>query len=242
MWYIGWMEQLSATTGMVIGLALAGLAGVSAGDLMTFENTNPALERLSYYQAGDGIFVLGQSLNVTRGAFDQPAMGELPGGSLLISWFAGFDDVDGDWIFMGPGFNSHIARADELVDVVDPYSNHPVGYIAPADFDDGHSIGDDTNWADSWVAMHTSVSTAPSKGIHFTDESFTIGIRFLLDDGLHYGFAEMTRTEFVEGDPLSIGYRPARWGYETTAGVAVPGAGTVGVLMLGLGAGLKRRR
>ena len=239
MWYIGRMIQKHTTAGLMIGFTLASGA---VGDLITFENTNPEIERLTYYQAGDGISVLGQSLNVTRGAFDQPAMGELPGGSFLISWFAGFDEVDGDWIYMAAGYNSHVARADDLVDVIDPYSNHPVGYIAPEDFEGGQSIGDDTNWADSWVAMHTSVSTAPSKGIHFTDESFTIGIRFLLNDGLHYGFAEMTRSEFVDGEPLSIGYRPVRWGYETTAGVAVPGASTAGLLVLGIGAGIRRRR
>ncbi len=242
MWYIGWMEYNIATTGLMIGLVFAGFAGGAAGDLVTFENTNPSFDRLEYFQIGEGISVMGQSLNVTRGAFDQPEIGDLPGGSVLISWFQGFDEVDGDWIFMGPGFNSHIARADELVDVIDPYTNHPVGFIAPADFDDGQTIGGDTNWADAWVAMHTSVSTAPSKGIHFTDESFTIGIQFLLNDGLHYGFAEMTRTAFVDGDPLSIGYRPVRWGYETTAGVAVPGAGTALVLGFGLGGMLRRRR
>lgn len=210
--------------------------------LVTFENTNPDLETLTYYQGGGGLKVLGQSLNVTRSADDQPAFGELPVGSLLISWFQSNDRRFGNWIWMGTGRNTLVARADELVDVIDPITDHPVGYIAPSDFDDGRIIGEDSNWAFGWVAMHTSVSTAPTdEGVYFTDETFTIGLQFMMDDGFHYGFVEMTRTLFDAADPLSIQYRPARWGYETTAGVAVPSVGTGVVMLLGMG-GVRRRR
>ena len=217
------------------------LTSGAGGELVVFENSNPTLTALEYYQIGDGISVVGQALDVTHDSFDQPAFGELPRGSFMIMWAAGQNAVEGDWVFMGPGFNTHIGRADELVDVIDPYSNHPVGYIAPEDFDEGGEIGESTHWADAWVTMHTSVSTAPSKGIHFVDESFVLGIRFELDGGLHYGFAEMARTGFVDGEPLSIGYRPVRWGFETTAGVAVPGSGTIGALAIGM-CGMNRRR
>ncbi|CAE7759762.1 unnamed protein product [Symbiodinium sp. CCMP2592] len=168
--------------------------------------------------------VFGQSLDVTRGAFDQPGFGEIPVGSLSIVWFEGNTHADGDWIYMGPGMNTHLARADDLIDVIDPKNLHPVGHIGPGDFDDGRLIGAESNWTPGWVTMHTSVSTAPAKGVHFTDESFMIGLRFMMDDGLHYGYAQFERSAFIPGDPLSIQYRPVRWGYETTAGNAVPSA------------------
>lgn len=225
----------------VVGL-LAISAGNSSGELIVYENTNPDLETLTYYQGGNGLMVLGQSLNVTRSANDQPALGELPVGSLLISWFQGNDRRNGNWIYMGSGTSTLLARADDLVDVIDPYTLHPVGHIAPGDFDDGRSIGADSNWTFGWATMHTSVTTAPTdEGVYFTDERFVIGLQFVMDDGVHYGFAELTRTQFIAGDELSIKYRPVRWGYETTAGVAIPSVGTGCVFLMGLG-GVRRRR
>lgn len=230
----------------LLSVLLLGLGGVGVesarGELITFENTNPDLESLAYYQGGNGIEVLGQSLNVTRSADDQPGLGELPVGSFLITWFQGTDRRFGNWIWMGTGRNTLVARADELIDVIDPITSDPVGYIGLGDFDDGREIGEDSNWNFGWVAMHTSVSTAPtSEGVYFTDETFTIALQFMMDDGFHYGFAEMTRTQFDPLDPLSISYRPVRWGYETTAGVAIPSVGTGVVMLMGLG-GVRRRR
>lgn len=225
-------------------LLSAGMVSVESarGELITFENTNPDLDSLAYYQGGNGLEILGQSLNVTRSADDQPEFGELPVGSFLITSFEGTDRRFGNWIWMGTGRNTLVARADELIDVIDPITSDPVGYIGLGDFDDGREIGENTNWNFGWVAMHTSVSTAPtSEGVYFTDETFTIALQFMMDDGFHYGFAEMTRTAYVAGDALSIQYRPVRWGYETTAGVAIPSVGTGVVMLMGLG-GIRRRR
>ena len=210
-------------------------------ELVQFVNTNPALDSLRYYEVGSMPTVFGQSLDVTRGAFDQPGFGEIPVGSLSIVWFEGNSHADGDWIYMGPGMNTHLARADDLVDVIDPKNMHPVGHIGPGDFDDGRLIGAESNWTPGWVTMHTSVSTAPAKGVHFTDESFMIGLRFMMHDGLHYGYAQFERSAFIPGDPLSIQYRPVRWGYETTAGNAVPSVGSLSVFLIGL-SGCRRRR
>lgn len=210
-------------------------------ELIRFVNTNPDLEALRYYEVGSAPTVFGQSLDVTRGAFDQPSFGEIPVGSLSIVWFEGINRVEGDWIHMGPGLNTHIARADDLTEVIDPETMHPVGHIGPGDFDDGKLIGEGSNWTHGWVAMHTSVSTAPPEGVYFTDQSFVIGLRFLMDDGLHYGYAQFERSTFIPGDRLSIQYRPVRWGYETTAGVAVPSVGSTYVLLFGL-TGCRRRR
>lgn len=226
-----------------LGLASV-IPPIGLAELVTFENTNPSLETLRYYQAADGIGVLGQSLNVTRGAFDQPELGALPVGSIMIAWFGERSPRDGDWIYMGSGLNTTLARADELVEVIDPFTLNPVGYIGAGDFDDGQAIGKHTNWTDGWVGMHARVDTAPDEGVYFTDESFTIGIRFTMSDGVHYGFAEMTRTAFEAGNPLSIKYRPVRWGYETTPGVAVPGVGSsmvLGMCFAGM-CGVRRRR
>lgn len=242
LWYSGEMNSpLHRLLCVSIGLLALG-AGNAAGELVVYENTNPDLETLTYYQGGNGLMVLGQSLDVTRSADDQPALGELPIGSFMISWFPANDRRYGNWIWMGTGRSTLVAQADGFVDVIDPKTNFPVGYRGPGDFDDGRMIGDDTNWAFGWVAMHTSVSTAPTpEGVYFTDETFTIGLQFLMDDGFHYGFAEMTRSVFDPSDPLSIEFRPVRWGYETTAGVGVPSAGSAVALLMGLG-GVRRRR
>ncbi|MBO6512944.1 MAG: hypothetical protein JJ974_03120 [Phycisphaerales bacterium] len=232
---------LRRSCALSVGLSVLAAAN-AAGELVVFENTNPDLETLTYYQGGNGLEVLGQSLDVTRSAHDQPALGELPVGSFMIAWFQGNDRRFGDWIWMGTGRSTLVAQADEFVDVIDPKTNFPVGYRAPGDFDDGSEIGEDSNWAFGWVAMHTSIPTAPTdEGVYFTDETFTIGLQFLMDDGFHYGFAELSRTAFDPNDPLSIEFRAVRWGYETTAGVGVPSVGSAAALLMGLG-GVRRRR
>lgn len=197
------------------------------GELITFENTNPALDTLAYYQVGNSFTELGQSLDVTRSAFDQPELGGIPAGSFLFAWFEAPDTTSGDWIFMGQGRNTQIGQALEHVDVTDPYTFQSVGHPGPEDYGKGQEIGESSLWAPSWLAIHAINSQTPDGGVFFTDESFTIGVRFELDDGVHFGFAEMTRTGYTHGDPLSIGYHPVRWGYETTPGVSVPGAGTL---------------
>ncbi|MFK7759725.1 MAG: hypothetical protein AB8C13_07260 [Phycisphaerales bacterium] len=218
-------------------------AGHAAGELIVFENTNPAMDLVEYYEVGPGYSVLGRGIDVTRSAFDQPTNGELPTGSFMIARFESAFPVEGDWTLLGTGLNTNIARADELIDVIDPYTNSPVGAIAPADFDDGRSVGADTNWTLGWVNMHVDIGTAPTaEGIYFTDESFMIGVRFTMDDGVHYGFAEMTRTQYIPGEPLSIGYRAIRWGYETIAGAPVPAPGSISLLSFGLLHAGRRKR
>lgn len=224
---------------MALALSLSGVAG---GDLVTFENTNPSMETMTYFLAGNGYSELGLALDVTQSAFEQPGLGELPVGSFMFTWFEASDDVGGDWIYIGQGRNTQVSQGAELIEVIDPYTFHPVGHPGPGDLDDGQEIGESTLWAPSWVVTHAVNSQTPSEGVFFTDESFTLGLRFVMDDGVHFGFAEMTRTGFTEGEPLSIGYRPVRWGYETTAGVSVPGVGTLWVGALGIGFGMKRRR
>ena len=79
---------------------VAGFGSVAMSEIIRFENTNPALDSLKLFDANSNNPILGQALNVTRSAFDQPEIGDLPGGSVF---FLQLNGPGGDFIWMGMG-------------------------------------------------------------------------------------------------------------------------------------------
>ena len=225
---------MTTRTGLTICVCLIGcLTTAARSELVVFENTNPAFERIPYYQSGPGFSVLGHSLCVTRSAFDQPEPGVLPERSVLILWARSPVRELGDWISMGPGYQTRASVSETPGQAVDPFTGAVIDHQVLRDHDDGSVIGPDATWSGDWSMLHANISTAPTdKGLAFTDMSFTIGLEFIMDGRTHYGFAQIERNAFDPSDPLSIDYRPVRWGYQTTAGTPVPSPGAIGLLSL----------
>jgi hypothetical protein len=213
----------------IIPLLAAPLLALSApsasAELIVYKNTASDLQTLEYYLAAPGIQVLGQTLDITKPARDQPEPGLLPAGSVLIMWTRGPFDILGEFIYAGPGWNTRLAIDDESGIAIDPPTGAPIEYSIFHDFDDRLRIGghDTTefSWFDAWVCLHADVDTAGPEGVYFTDESFIIGVEFEIDDVTRYGFIEMERTEHIDGESHSIKWMPRRWGYESEPGVPV---------------------
>ncbi len=195
------------------------IAAPSSAELIIFKNTDSDLQTLEYYLAAPGIQILGQSLDITRAPDDQPKLGDLPSGSVLIMWTTSPFRELGEFIYAGPGLNTKLAIDDEQGVAIDPPTGAPIYYDIFHDFDKGSPIrpdpGTEYEWSGSWVCLHADVSTAGPEGVYFTDDSFLIGVRFSVDEQTHYGFIEMERTEHVDGQSHSIKWMPRRWGYET---------------------------
>jgi len=229
----------------VICSAIALLAPVALGEMVVFENTNPALNALAIFDpnGGDGIF--GQALDVTSDAFNQPSIGALPGGSLVIMHVSGFF---GESTWLGTGMLTQIVRADEPTMIPDPFAGQLVPYYGPENFSDGELISAGNEFVDGWRPLHVLNDLTPEKGSFTIGESFTVGVRFERTDGEHYGFARFERSyEFID-NRLSVSWHPIEWGYETIAGVGasvVPAPGAVPLVMvsaLGCSFMIRRRR
>jgi hypothetical protein len=211
-------------------------------ETVTFENDNPSLLTLMMFDANPDNPLLGQSLNITRSAFDQPELGELPIGSVLFMETSGFA---GDFIFMGVGRLTLSSRANEGTFVPDPFGGFNVPYFGPTDFGIGDEVSSSSNIVDGWRMMHARNHLTDEQGIYSVDRSFTVGISFELDDGVHYGFAQFERSSELRNNELEINWHPIRWGYETVAGVGVnvtPTPSVFSVLCIGSITATKRRR
>ena len=224
--YTVYMKHLHRTT-----LTLALLCPLALGEVIHFQNTNPDLDTLKLFDANPNNPRLGQALNITRSAFDQPDIGDLPGGSIF---FMQFNGAGGDFVWMGMGRLTMIARSTKETLIPDPFAGQLIAYFGPQGFQGGDSIGTQSNFVDGFRAMHGVNALTDEQGIFTVEESFVVGLRFELDDGFHYGYAELERTvEFHNGE-LDIQWHPIQWGYETIAGVEINVVPAPGVLAVGL--------
>jgi len=213
------------------------------GELVTFENTNPAFSSLGLYDPNGGRVILGQSLDITHDAFTQPTIGDMPGGSLMIMHIRGYA---GESIWLGTGRTTRTARSEESTLVPDPFTGVLVPFFGPEHFSAGDEIGSGSNFVDGFRPLQLINELTGDLGIFTINELFTVGVEFQLDDGVHYGFAGFERTVKLKGDQLDIQWHPIEWGYETVAGVGVdviPAPGMISMGMAGLfGCSIRRRR
>jgi hypothetical protein len=222
-------------------IALCGLAVSAHADMVVHEN-HGELGALMLYDPNFGHMINGQSLNITRAADDQPAVGQLPGGSVF---FMHILDFAGDFIWMGTGTLTQTARSTVGTPIFDPWANQQVDYYGPQDFGAGDTVDGDANFVEGWRAIHGYNDLTGTPGEFTVDEMFTVGIQFEIENSVHFGFAQFEREYEVRNGVVRVDIIPVRWGYESVAGVGarvVPAPAGAGLLMLAGLAGLVRRR
>ncbi|MBL4699535.1 MAG: hypothetical protein JKX70_11955 [Phycisphaerales bacterium] len=223
-------------------IALSLLCPNALGEVIHFQNTNPAFDTLKLFDATPNKAQLGQALNITQSAFDQPEIGDLPGGSIF---FMQFNGLGGDFVWMGMGRLTMTARSTKETLIPDPFAGQLIAYFGPQGFEGGDTIGTQSNFVDGFRAMHGVNNLTDEFGIFTVDEVFSVGIVFEQSDGLHYGFAEFERTTELHNGELDIQWHPTQWGYETVAGVgiiAIPSPSVMAIGCFGLLGCSKRKR
>ncbi len=223
-------------------IAVSGLCGEAMADMVVFENRGE-LGPLMLFDPNFGDVIYGQSLNITRGAMDQPAISETPEGSIF---FMHILDRVGDFIWMGTGRLTDTARSLDPTAIFDPDVLQDVDYFGPESFGAGDIVNNDANFIEGWRPIHAINRFIDTPGIFTVDEVFTVGIRFDMQGQTHFGFAQLERTYEVRNDTVRVDITPVRWGYESIAGVGarvVPAPGAAGLLLIGgFASAIKRRR
>lgn len=223
-------------------IVVSGLCGAVSGELVVHEN-NGQIGPMRHFDPNFGqTMINGQSLNITRDAFSQPALGETPEGSVF---FMHILDLSGHFIWMGTGRLTNTVRTLEGTPIIDPGTQQPVDYFGPRDFAAGAVVDENANFVDGWRTIHGFNRYTGTPGVFTVNEQFTVGIEFTIDDGTHYGFALFERAYEVRNGMVRVDITPVRWGYETVAGVGagvVPSPATGALLLMGGVAGSLRRR
>jgi hypothetical protein len=225
---------------IIAALAILIHAPFALAEVVYFENTNPALNSLKLFEAQGTNPTLGQSLDITRSSFDQPNIGDLPGGSIF---FMQLNGPGGDFIWLGMGRLTLTARSTIETLIPDPFAGQLVPYFGPTNFAAGEQINDSTNFIDGFRAMHGVNHLTDEMGIFTVEEQFAVALQFELADGVHFGFARFERSIEVTLDGLDIQWHPIDWGYETTAGVGIKVVPAPGFISMGLliGLGITKR-
>jgi len=222
--------------------SLAASTGALHAELIVYENTNPDFGRMAMFDPNGGDTIFGQALDITRGAFNQPAIGQTPAGSLLFMHTRGYI---GDFTWMGMGTLTTTARSSQGVPIPDPWADQPTNYFGPQDFSVGDSIDESANFVDGWRAIHGVNDLTGASGIFTVAEVFSVGVRFELQNETHYGFARFARDYEVRDGELRIDLVPLVWGYETTPGLAAsvtPAPATAAIVGAVFAGCLRRRR
>lgn len=227
-------------THTILSALLALSAGSALAGMVYFENRD-AIEDMPFFDPNFGNTILGQSLDITRGAYDQAALGETPAGSLF---FMHINDISGEYIWLGTGSVTRTAESDESVLIPTPGVPGGAAFYGPADYAPGAAVGPGDRFVDGWRAIHGLTELTGAGGVLVVDEVFRVGVEFERGGGLHYGFAEFEVSSRVMGTELELSVLPVRWGYNDRPGeaaVVIPSAPGVALLMGG-GLVLSRRR
>lgn len=142
-----------------------------------------------------------------------PSVGNITSGGF---WFRGWMDPD------ETGAEVSFAAGEEILLPGDPDAEADTLVVPPL----GKSPGDTVGPSDDWVSGTPELqrfSDAGVQTVHFQDlagesapdqeffRSGIVGVRFMLDDGTHYGFVAL---ELVQPDTLfRARYVPVRWGF-----------------------------
>lgn len=199
-------------------VALASLASPAIAEPIIFENDNPAFEILEggyrFIDITPGMF-----LDVTAPASEQPFEDGAPGGRVGFYFWEGTTG--------SAGF-SYVVHALGSTDVALGKPTSFLGMdglepVVPAlDVQPGEAMDASPGFAvpglDPMIGVHFIYHQA-----WFVGYEFTVGLRFELPTGTHYGFATFSREP---GVPWEADYRPIRWGYESEPDTAIVVPGT----------------
>lgn len=220
--------------------SFVGTAGLAHADMVVFENQG-SMGALDFYDPNYGDLILGQALDITRSASDQPAIGEMPVGAVFFMDIGG---LDGDFIWMGTGMVTMTAESTDGTNIPIPIAPEGIPYYGPQAFDTGDTVSAASNFVDGWRPIHGYNFITGVPGVFTVEDRFTVGINFEGNGGLHYGFAEFSLSYTTKLDSVDVDIVPVRWGYNDTVGeaaVVIPAPG--GILVFGVGVlGLRRRR
>ena len=129
-----------------------------------------------------------------------------------------------------PGGQARVARSTTPSIYMDQ-TGLPQQILALARFSSGDSIGPAQDWQ---VSSIYQVSSLSGPGLLFSGRTF-VGVQFPMDDGTHYGFVEMTLP--AHQDPTVFS-----WGYETQPNTPVVVPSPAGLMIMGAGLLVRRRR
>ncbi len=218
---------------------IAVLCPIAHAEMVRYENTNEDFQTLKMYS---DLGTIGQSLDVTASPFEQPVPGLVPAGSIL---FMETHNSGGDFVWMGLGNITMAAKSTNATIVPDPWAGELVPYYGPQEFGYGDHVDESANFNDGWRMLHGANELTDEQGVFSVDEVFTIALTFELDDGTHYGYAQLERSLKLHNGEREIEWRPLRWGYETQAGVGitiVPAPGALACMLMGASCMTTRRR
>ena len=208
---------------MKIGHAAAALVAASglqlaSADVIVFENDNPAFEVLDGGYRYD-IYYPGMFLDVTAPASEQPFTDGTPGGRIGFYYWEGETSSSGISFTVRRLGSTAVALGDptSYMSSDGPVSAVPVRDVQPGQAVDGSlefaAPGSDTKIGINFFGVQA----------WFVGYEFTVGLRFELPTGTHYGFATFSREP---GVPWEADYRPIRWGYESEPDTAIVVPGT----------------
>ena len=218
---------------------LAAAGSTSFAGMVHFQYTGLP-SAMSYFNPNFGATIFGNSLDITRGQFDQPALSETPVASVFFMNIVG---LNGDFVFLGTGSTTRTAESTQATEIPVPGSPGGVNYFGPQQFFENDTIGLSDNFVDGWRTIHGLNNLTGFPGAFAIDERFAVGVEFELDGQLHYGYAEFKTEYVVFAQQRELSIFPTRWGYNTTAGESarmIPSPG--GLALLGFGSVLLTRR
>jgi len=203
--------------------AAADAAGedVAATTVVVFDNADGTFAWDPYWYYDQHDYGVGTPLDLTVDPMSQTGEGS----SSSLIFFKRYPEVLSNWGgFFVMGWSSgdaeeevpHLAGDDDL------FLDGPewdITVVPPVSMSPGDAVGPDERWIDDppfgeWSALQTVHlqddvdQTAPSQILF---PAGIIGVRFELDDGLHYAFVELA---WVPDDDLRFALHiPVRWGY-----------------------------
>lgn len=230
------MHQLITPCACVVAMSI----GTANADMVYFEN-NGAIEYMGFFDPNLGNTIIGHSLDITAGVYEQPAFGATPVASIF---FMNLSDFDGQFIWMGTGAVTRTVQSGSATLI--PTTELPDGatYFGPEQFSEGSVVDSDANFVEGWRLIHGINNLTGAPGVFSVEELFTVGIEFERSGQLHYGFAEFEVSYEALGADVDVTILPVRWGYNDTAGESafVVPAPASSLALIGLGIGVTRRR
>lgn len=216
------------------------LASATHAGMVVFENNN-TIGGLRAFNPNFGDTILGQALDITSAADDQPGVGVTPSGSLFLMQI---NDFTGQYLWLGTGTVTRTAESSIATLIPTPELPFGEAYYGPELFAEGDSIGAGASFEEGWRIIHGMNNLTGAPGVFSTDDFIVVGVEFEREGSVFYGFAEFKRTIEVLNGQVDVSLAPVRWGYNDMAGapaIVIP-APASSMALIGLGVAFSRRR